>query len=511
VLLRTRRDWLSTSAPNSAGPYVPQEGDEVFYFPAGYAAFSEKHPDPREHLRNTSHAFRKVDRGGVACRVARVDFELPARGDDSFDPPVVAAVVTLMAASGSMGGEHEVSMRPSDRADFLVPRRKVMQALNEGYRPGDTVSVRYSEGHSYEGRILTIDDGSNNGGAGGAGPGFSRPQPRPWWEGVTVRWEAGGTGAVSAWELSWPKHVLPLVKQRRLDAGLHEDPAAAWARQAGAERGLLSSEQCTAALASLERVLRQQRDVFVAFMDPVTDEIAPNYSMEIALPIHLGLIQQRLQRKHYRRAEGVFADLRLLETNCRTYNPAGSLIVDQCRAAMNMAEGALRHSLRSSGGVGVPRSAAAAAAAAAGKGSSCGSAAGQPSSSKKKKKSTTSGGSGGGGDRSTGAGGDRGGGGTRHGVFAAPAPAAAAGGSSSGAGGAAARGGGGGGQGGSTFSRAPTFPAPTNAAGNTTSSVGPRPQFKDSTASSRPQFGNNVSGGGGRGTNKRKLAGGADG
>ncbi|CAN0298908.1 unnamed protein product, partial [Ectocarpus fasciculatus] len=44
---------------------------------------------------------------------------------------------------------------------------------------------------------------------------------------------------------------------------------------------------------------------------------------EIALPIHLGLIQQRLQRKYYRRAEGVFADLRLLETNCRTYNPAG--------------------------------------------------------------------------------------------------------------------------------------------------------------------------------------------
>lgn len=68
-----------------------------------------------------------MDRGGVTCRVARVDFELPARGDDSFDPPVVAAVVTLVAASGSMGGEHEVSMRPSDRADFLVPRRKVMQ------------------------------------------------------------------------------------------------------------------------------------------------------------------------------------------------------------------------------------------------------------------------------------------------------------------------------------------------------------------------------------------------
>lgn len=45
------------------------------------------------------------------------------------------------------------------------------------------------------------------------------------------------------WELSWPERMLPLVKQRRLDAGLDEDPAAAWARQAGAERGILSPEQ----------------------------------------------------------------------------------------------------------------------------------------------------------------------------------------------------------------------------------------------------------------------------
>ena len=49
--------------------------------------------------------------------------------------------------------------------------------------------------------------------------------------------------AVNVWELSWPKRFLAMVKKRRLDAGLHEDPAAAWARQAGAERGLLSSEQ----------------------------------------------------------------------------------------------------------------------------------------------------------------------------------------------------------------------------------------------------------------------------
>ncbi|CAN0373881.1 unnamed protein product, partial [Hapterophycus canaliculatus] len=47
------------------------------------------------------------------------------------------------------------------------------------------------------------------------------------------------------------------------------------------------------------------------------------HRQEIALPIHLGRIRERLQRKFYRRAEGAFADLRLLESNCRTYNPAG--------------------------------------------------------------------------------------------------------------------------------------------------------------------------------------------
>ena len=73
---------------------------------------------------------QQVGRGGVACRVQRVDYELPARGDAS-EPPLVAAVATLLASgSGASGGEHEVSLRPSECADFLVPRRKVLQVIN---------------------------------------------------------------------------------------------------------------------------------------------------------------------------------------------------------------------------------------------------------------------------------------------------------------------------------------------------------------------------------------------
>lgn len=80
----------------------------------------------------------QVDRGGVACRVTKVEYELPARGD-TFEPPTVAAVATLVAtgpqASAVGGGQpHEVSLRPSDCAEFLVPKRKVMKVrwLNRG-------------------------------------------------------------------------------------------------------------------------------------------------------------------------------------------------------------------------------------------------------------------------------------------------------------------------------------------------------------------------------------------
>ncbi|CAN0177822.1 unnamed protein product [Laminaria digitata] len=39
------------------------------------------------------------------------------------------------------------------------------------------------------------------------------------------------------------------------------------------------------------------------------------------------MIQERLRRRFYRRPEGLFADLRLLESNCTTYNPAGRFVI----------------------------------------------------------------------------------------------------------------------------------------------------------------------------------------
>lgn len=72
----------------------------------------------------------------MACRIQRITFEFPAKGDQ-FDPPTVAAVVTLVArgaaGKGGSGSEHEVSIRPATCAEFLVPRQKVLKVSSLRY------------------------------------------------------------------------------------------------------------------------------------------------------------------------------------------------------------------------------------------------------------------------------------------------------------------------------------------------------------------------------------------
>lgn len=56
------------------------------------------------------------------------------------------------------------------------------QAMGEGYRPGDTVSMRFADGEDYGGTVTAVEDGSGK--KGGS---------QPVWEGVTLRWDAGGS------------------------------------------------------------------------------------------------------------------------------------------------------------------------------------------------------------------------------------------------------------------------------------------------------------------------------
>jgi Bromodomain len=60
------------------------------------------------------------------------------------------------------------------------------------------------------------------------------------------------------------------------------------------------------------------------FSEPVTDVIAPEYSKYVKTPMDLGLISNKLRENQYSDPRDFAADMRLVWSNCRTYNGIGS-------------------------------------------------------------------------------------------------------------------------------------------------------------------------------------------
>ena len=73
-------------------------------------------------------------------------------------------------------------------------------------------------------------------------------------------------------------------------------------------------------VASISSLMSRDAHNCGPFAVPVTDAIAPNYSIEVPLPMDLGTVLQRLKAGYYRHAEAVTADLRLIAANCALYN-----------------------------------------------------------------------------------------------------------------------------------------------------------------------------------------------
>ncbi|GFR41748.1 hypothetical protein Agub_g2503, partial [Astrephomene gubernaculifera] len=71
-----------------------------------------------------------------------------------------------------------------------------------------------------------------------------------------------------------------------------------------------------------EQIVKQDKDGL--FAKPVTDEVAPGYSEVIKNPIDLSSIRQKLHNGEYDTWAGLEADLLLMTTNAKTYNPEGS-------------------------------------------------------------------------------------------------------------------------------------------------------------------------------------------
>lgn len=92
---------------------------------------------------------------------------------------------------------------------------------------------------------------------------------------------------------------------------------------------------------ALARVLNEllkkvsQKDKQDLFARPVTDDIAPNYSLVIKEPIDLSIIKAKVHDDEYETLQQFREDMYLMFRNCMTYNPPGSYVYNEGEALLS--------------------------------------------------------------------------------------------------------------------------------------------------------------------------------
>ncbi|KAG5190581.1 hypothetical protein JKP88DRAFT_232134 [Tribonema minus] len=173
------------------------------------------------------------------------------------------------------------------------------------------MKMLFADGRRYGGRVVAV-----NCDAAGA----------PTWEGADIAWDGGEVSSVNLWELERP------------DAR----PRAKNAKRKSSSKNELSSQAQAAMATALTRLQEQEPDLAALFDDEVTDDVAPGYSTEVPLPMHLQLIIGRLEHQYYRHADAVAADLALIASNCELFNRADAPISAQARSFVGMAVAAVQ-------------------------------------------------------------------------------------------------------------------------------------------------------------------------
>lgn len=353
ALARVDTAWLRERPP---GPgFVPQTGDTVMYVTEAHRAFAASGlVDPRKATRPRQMRppwQRRGRRGAAAgsepaepppgpvpdqleCTVTGVEYEFPSEGqlgDDSTRQ--MFCVVTLTPQREFFRGGDGLDQAAS-RVEALAPFQ-VLYKVHEGppflllmhevegalWREGDACIVPASVV-----RRKGIPGGNGDGLAGVVTrAGYFRGSAVPMYDGIEVRLADGaGDVVMSAWE----------------------------ARQPGADAVAMRCPSLGArARARLFRALMQALDAAEAFdfLDPVSDSVAPGYSLVIPRPACLNDVADRLALDgYYRTEQGPLGDLQMILSNCVEYNGAQAEITAACASVVKRVSAALEESIAKS-------------------------------------------------------------------------------------------------------------------------------------------------------------------
>uniref|UniRef100_A0A3Q2Q010 PH-interacting protein n=1 Tax=Fundulus heteroclitus TaxID=8078 RepID=A0A3Q2Q010_FUNHE len=302
--------WITDTVPRRC-PYIPQMGDEVYYFRQGHEAYVEMAKQKKIFSINPKkQPWHKMElREQELMKIVGIKYEV------GLPTLCCLKLAFLDPDTGKLtGGSFSMKYHDMpDVIDFLVLRQQFDNARRRQWTIGD----RFRS---------VIDDAWWFGTIESQEP-YQPQYPDSLFQCYNVCWDNGDTEKMSPWDMEpipdeamFPDELgtsVPLTEDEQKDL-LYVPQDGEWGCRTRAE-------ECERIIKAIDQLCTL--DVAAPFAFPVDLQAYPTYCTVVAYVTDLSTIRERLVNRFYRRLSSLMWEVRYIEHNAQTFNEPGSFIV----------------------------------------------------------------------------------------------------------------------------------------------------------------------------------------
>uniref|UniRef100_A0A8C9U9L3 PH-interacting protein n=1 Tax=Serinus canaria TaxID=9135 RepID=A0A8C9U9L3_SERCA len=306
--------WITDTVPRRC-PFVPQMGDEVYYFRQGHEAYVVMAKKNKIYNINPKkQPWHKMElREQELMKIVGIKYEV------GLPTLCCLKLAFLDPDTGKLtGGAFTMKYHDMpDVIDFLVLRQQFDDAKHRRWNIGD----RFRS---------VIDDAWWFGTIESQEP-LQPDYPDSLFQCYNVCWDNGDTEKMSPWDMElipsnavFPEELgtsVPLTDDERRTL-LYKPLDGEWGSRT-------RDEECDRIIAGINQLMTL--DIASPFVAPVDLQAYPMYCTVVAYPTDLSTIKQRLESRFYRRLSSLMWEVRYIEHNTRTFNEPGSPIVKSAK------------------------------------------------------------------------------------------------------------------------------------------------------------------------------------
>eukprot|EP00898_Chlorokybus_atmophyticus_P006616 jgi/Chlat1/6956/Chrsp52S06626 len=315
-------EWLLSDG-KLRNQYVPQLGDQVFYFRQGHELWLASSRDNLERPPSeTIGDLRPVEH----CKVTKLKYVLSKMGDDTAACQLTLMLLDTTSPFHKRTFTLELPHDTKEFADFIVEHNRYVAAQKRGFKVGDTCwSLWVNEG-TQKWYKSTITQESP----------FDSRWPDSPWDRFSVKYHE---------EL----HYSETDQSSPADAELESGRLCCWDmytyQRERWEPPRLSDNAVSVLQATIEDIYEEAEYYGVGgkqdwFREVVRPKQLPGYLSKVAVPMALKVIEARLKNNYYRQLDAVKHDIEQILKNAELFHENGGIVSVARKLVRRLLQGA---------------------------------------------------------------------------------------------------------------------------------------------------------------------------